>query len=45
MTDIANNPHQRASRRVALQVNGQEVTVNAEHPDVRHRVNVVVAQS
>ena len=32
MTDIANNPHQRASRRVALQVNGQEVTVNAEHP-------------
>lgn len=32
MTDIANNPHQRASRRVALQVNGQEVTVDAEHP-------------
>lgn len=32
MTDIANNPHQQTSRRVALQVNGQEVTVSAEHP-------------
>ena len=32
MTDIANNPHQRTSRRVALRVNGQEVTVDAEHP-------------
>ncbi len=32
MTDIANNPHQQTSRRVVLQVNGQEVTVSAEHP-------------
>ena len=32
MTDIANNPHQQTSRRVALQVNGHEVTVSAEHP-------------
>ena len=32
MTDIAKNPHTRASSRISLQVNGQEVSVSAEHP-------------
>ena len=32
MTDIAENPHTRASSRISLQVNGQEVSVSAEHP-------------
>jgi aerobic-type carbon monoxide dehydrogenase small subunit (CoxS/CutS family) len=32
MTDIAHNPHRLSTRRVSLQVNGQEVNVSAEHP-------------
>ena len=32
MTDIADNPHRRDTRRISLQVNGQEVNVSAEHP-------------
>jgi len=32
VTDIAENPHTRASSRISLQVNGQEVSVSAEHP-------------
>lgn len=32
MTDTARNPHRLALRRVALQVNGQDVTVSAQHP-------------
>ena len=32
MTDIVQNPHQRASSRISLQVNGQDVSVSAEHP-------------
>ena len=32
MTDTAHNPHRSAQRRVGIQVNGQEVTVSAEHP-------------
>ena len=32
MTDTAHNPHRSAQRRVGIQVNGQEVTVSADHP-------------
>ena len=32
MTDIAKNPHTRTSSRISLQVNGQKVSVSAEHP-------------
>ena len=32
MTETAHNPHRIAQRRVELQVNGQEVTVSADHP-------------